>query len=235
MAGPKLQLLLETTRRLIRRQATANLKRIIDKTHPADIAHLFKYLTERDQRVIFDLIDDSEKAAEVLSEIDKASSTQLLEGMDRSRITDILQVKKARKMGLDIIITDHHSPLPETPDAVAVVNPKLTASAYPFSQLSGVGVAFKLLQALLQSIGKEEQLDMVMDMVAIGTIADLSPLVGMENLKTLRLDETPVSDLTPLAELTSLEDLNLASTPVSNLAPLAKLEHLKRLDLRTRG
>jgi len=93
-------------------------------------------------------------------------------------ITDVLQVKKATKMGLDIIITDHHNPLPETPDAIAVVDPKLTGSAYPFPQLAGVGVAFKLLQALFQSIGKEEQLDMVMDMVAIGTIADMSPLVG---------------------------------------------------------
>ncbi len=91
MAGPKSQLLLETTRRLIRRQATANLKRIIDKTHPADIAHLFEYLNERDQGVTFDLIDDSERAAEVLSEIDKASSAQLLEGMDKPRITEILQ------------------------------------------------------------------------------------------------------------------------------------------------
>ena len=93
-------------------------------------------------------------------------------------ITDVLPVKTALKMGLDIIITDHHNPLPETPDAIAVVDPKLTGSAYPFSQLAGVGVAFKLLQALFQSIGKEEQLDMVMDMVAIGTIADMSPLVG---------------------------------------------------------
>lgn len=93
-------------------------------------------------------------------------------------ITDASQVKKAMKMGLDIIITDHHNPPPEIPDAIAVVDPKLTGSAYPFSQLAGVGVAFKLLQALLQSIGKEEQLDMVMDMVAIGTIADMSPLVG---------------------------------------------------------
>ncbi len=91
MARPKLQLLLETTRRLIRRQATANLKRIIQKTHPADIAHLFEHFNEREQRAIFDLIDDSEKAAEVLSEIDKASSAQLLEGMDTHRITEILQ------------------------------------------------------------------------------------------------------------------------------------------------
>ncbi len=93
-------------------------------------------------------------------------------------VTDVLQVKKAIKMGLDIIITDHHDPLPETPEAIAVVDPKLSGSAYSFSQLAGVGVAFKLLQALLQSIGREEQMDMAMDMVAIGTIADMSPMVG---------------------------------------------------------
>jgi single-stranded-DNA-specific exonuclease len=93
-------------------------------------------------------------------------------------ITDVLEVKRAMKMGLDIIITDHHNPLSETPEAIAVIDPKLAGSAYPFSQLAGVGVAFKLLQALLQSLGKEEQIDMVMDMVTIGTIADMSPLVG---------------------------------------------------------
>ncbi len=93
-------------------------------------------------------------------------------------ITDVPQVKKARNLGIDIIITDHHSPLPETPDAIAVIDPKLAGSNYPFSQLAGVGVAFKLLQALFQSLGKEAQLDMVMDMVAIGTIADMSPLMG---------------------------------------------------------
>ncbi len=93
-------------------------------------------------------------------------------------VTDVLQVKKAIKMGLDIIITDHHDPLPEIPEAIAVVDPKLSGSAYSFSQLAGVGVAFKLLQALLQSLGREEQMDMAMDMVAIGTIADMSPLVG---------------------------------------------------------
>ena len=67
------------------------MKRIIQKTHPADIAHLFEHFNEREQRAIFDLVDDSEKAAEVLSEIDKASSAQLLEGMDTQRITEILQ------------------------------------------------------------------------------------------------------------------------------------------------
>jgi single-stranded-DNA-specific exonuclease len=93
-------------------------------------------------------------------------------------VTDVLQVKKAMKMGLDIVITDHHTTLSETPDAFAIVDPKLSGTAYPFPQLAGVGVAYKLLQALFQSIGKQEPLEMLMDMVAIGTIADMSPLVG---------------------------------------------------------
>jgi single-stranded-DNA-specific exonuclease len=93
-------------------------------------------------------------------------------------ITDAVQVKQAVKMGLDIVVTDHHSPPPETPDGIAVVDPKLAGSGYPFPQLAGVGVALKLLQALFQSLGREEETDMVMDMVAIGTIADMSPLVG---------------------------------------------------------
>jgi magnesium transporter len=91
MPGPKSQILLETTRRLIRRQATANLKRIIKKSHPADIAHLLEYLIEREQGVIFNLIDDAETAAEVLSEIDEAIGAHLLEGMEKPRLAEILQ------------------------------------------------------------------------------------------------------------------------------------------------
>jgi len=92
-------------------------------------------------------------------------------------ITALSQVKKAKKMGLDIIITDHHTPLPEIPPAIAIVNPKLPGSNYSFSELTGVGVAFKLLQALLQSLGREQQLDELIDLVALGTIADMAPLL----------------------------------------------------------
>ena len=93
-------------------------------------------------------------------------------------ITGVAEVKQARKMGLDIIITDHHTPLPEIPPAAAVVDPKLNSSKYPFPELAGVGVALKLLQALFQSLGKENLLGNLMDLVAIGTIADVSPLLG---------------------------------------------------------
>jgi len=93
-------------------------------------------------------------------------------------ITALAEVKKAQRKGLDIIITDHHTPPDTIPPAVAVVNPKLPGSRYPFLELAGVGVAFKFLQALLQSIGKEEGLDDLLDLVALGTIADVMPLVG---------------------------------------------------------
>jgi len=92
-------------------------------------------------------------------------------------ITAFTQVKKARRMGLDIIITDHHIPSAIIPPAIAVINPKLPNSNYPFSELSGVGVALKLLQALFQGIGKEEQLDELIDLVALGTVADMVPLL----------------------------------------------------------
>ena len=93
-------------------------------------------------------------------------------------ITGLSEVRKARRAGLDIVITDHHTPPDEIPQAFAVVNPRLSESSYPFPDLAGVGVAYKLLQALFRSIGKEEQLDELTDLVALGTVADMMPLLG---------------------------------------------------------
>ncbi len=93
-------------------------------------------------------------------------------------ITALSQVKKAKRAGLDIIITDHHTPLPEVPSALAIVNPKLSNSNYPYSQLTAAGVALKLLQALFQGVGKEKQPDELIDLVALGTVADMAPLLG---------------------------------------------------------
>jgi single-stranded-DNA-specific exonuclease len=93
-------------------------------------------------------------------------------------VTDVAEVKKAGEMGLDIIITDHHSPLDEIPEAIAIINPKLKNSTYPFLHLAGAGVAFKLLQGIFRNLGIEERIEKVMDLVAIGTIADMSPPLG---------------------------------------------------------
>ena len=93
-------------------------------------------------------------------------------------ITALNEVKKAKRKGLDIIITDHHTPSDNIPTANAIVNPRLSGSEYPFQELSGVGVALKLLQALFLSMGKEKQLDTLMDLVALGTVADMMPVLG---------------------------------------------------------
>jgi single-stranded-DNA-specific exonuclease len=134
-------------------------------------------------------------------------------------VTDFDEVKKAMKMGLDIIITDHHSPLDKIPEAIAVIDPKLEGSAYPFSQLSGVGVAFKLLQALFQSLGKEEQIDKILDLVAIGTVADMSPPLG-ENRYLIReglkqMNASPRPGIRELVNQTRLEAGSLDADGIS--------------------
>jgi len=93
-------------------------------------------------------------------------------------ITGLTEANRAKRRGLDIIITDHHTPPEEVPPAVAVVDPKLSHSNYPFSELAGVGVALKLLEALFQGVGKETELEKLIDLVALGTVADVVPLLG---------------------------------------------------------
>jgi len=93
-------------------------------------------------------------------------------------ITAIEPVAKARRRGLDIIVTDHHVPLPELPPALAIINARLPGSAYPFTGLTGAGVAFKLLQALFSNLGRESGIDDFYDLAALGTVADIAPLLG---------------------------------------------------------
>lgn len=87
----KQQLLLDATKRLIRRGAFSNLVKLLAKSHPADIAHLFRYLDLKEQRILFNLIEDAEKSANVLAELDHAIGAQLLEQLDNETITEVLQ------------------------------------------------------------------------------------------------------------------------------------------------
>ncbi|NJO06727.1 MAG: single-stranded-DNA-specific exonuclease RecJ, partial [Chloroflexaceae bacterium] len=94
-------------------------------------------------------------------------------------ISNVEEVAHARAVGLDVIVTDHHTPPPILPAALAVVNPKQPGCPYPFKQLVGVGIAFKLVQALVKR-GLHLPLrgrDML-DVVALGTVADMGPLNG---------------------------------------------------------
>ena len=85
---------------------------------------------------------------------------------------------RARDLGVDLIITDHHEPEGTLPPALAVINPKRTDCSYPDKNLAGVGVALKVVQALCTRAGKEKWLPAFVKIAAIGTLADVVPLVG---------------------------------------------------------
>jgi len=88
------------------------------------------------------------------------------------------EVKYARSLGIDVIITDHHEPPDTLPEANAVIDPHRKDSGYPFKYLAGVGVAFKLIHALFQNTGIQiGDLKEYFDLVAIGTVADSVPLL----------------------------------------------------------
>lgn len=122
----------------------------------------------------------------------KAALTQLARKGVRVVVTvdcgvrSLNEVAHANRLGLDVIVTDHHSIGTALPKAVAVIDPKRADSRYPFGELAGVGIAYKLAQALLRShrqtptttqeVRLEEE-DLV-DLVALGTVADLAPLLG---------------------------------------------------------
>jgi single-stranded-DNA-specific exonuclease len=99
-------------------------------------------------------------------------------------IRSVAEVAHAREIGLDMIVTDHHSLGRELPPAAAVINPKRPNSRYPEQMLAGVGIAFKLAQALRQAMPGRANFDEneLLDLVALGTVADLAPLLK-ENRK----------------------------------------------------
>lgn len=93
-------------------------------------------------------------------------------------ISAIDEIDYANSKGLEVIVTDHHECGEVLPNAVAIINPKRPNTQYPFAQLAGVGVAFKLIQAISMKLGlPEESYLKYIDIVCIGTIADIVPLI----------------------------------------------------------
>src|SRR5438067_2429784 len=86
--------------------------------------------------------------------------------------------RRARELGIDLIFTDHHEPDAELPAALAVINPKRHDCSYPDKDLAGVGVALKLVQSLCRAAERESWLPGFIKVAAIGTLADVVPLVG---------------------------------------------------------
>jgi single-stranded-DNA-specific exonuclease len=108
-----------------------------------------------------------------------ADGVQLVISVDCG-ITSVIEAKWAKENGLDLIITDHHVVPDIIPQAVAVINPKRPNDQYPFKDLAGVGVAFKLACAIQEAVGKpaQGQEKWWLDLVALGTVCDVVPLVG---------------------------------------------------------
>lgn len=98
-------------------------------------------------------------------------------------ISDAVSIAEARAQGLPVIVTDHHVPPAELPDAEAVINPNVPGDEYPNKSLTGVGVAFKVAQALFARSGwsserQEKAEKWLLDLVAVGTVADMAELRG---------------------------------------------------------
>ena len=144
-------------------------------------------------------------------------------------------VARARELGLDVIVTDHHEPLGPPPDCICV-DPKLDGA--PFPHLAGVGVALKVAHALMQERGADKvelplSLRPYVDVVAVGTVADVVPLVD-ENRALVamgigRLRSNPRPGLAALMEVAGVDPLRLDATSIAfRLAP--RLNAAGRLD-----
>ncbi|MGI6588913.1 MAG: single-stranded-DNA-specific exonuclease RecJ [Peptococcia bacterium] len=107
----------------------------------------------------------------------KESGTDLIVTVDCG-ISSLKETTQARELGMDLVITDHHQLPAQIPSALAVINPKLADESRPWYDLAGVGVAFKVGQAVATLFSTESICEEYLDLVALGTIADIVPLRG---------------------------------------------------------
>ncbi|MDY6825727.1 MAG: single-stranded-DNA-specific exonuclease RecJ [Bacillota bacterium] len=96
-------------------------------------------------------------------------------------ISAVEEADYAHSLDLDLIITDHHEPIGSLPGALAVINPKQKSCPYPFKELSGAGIAFKIASALVEKAGQALPVDLL-DLAALGTAADVVPLIDENRL-----------------------------------------------------
>ncbi|MCK5832448.1 single-stranded-DNA-specific exonuclease RecJ [bacterium] len=131
-------------------------------------------------------------------------------------ITGIKEVAYATSVGVDCVITDHHEPAEVLPDAVALVDPKLGPEDSPSRELAGVGVAFKVAEALFDELHEDKSaLFEHLDLVGLGTIADIVPLVGENRILAKfglrQIESTKKPGLKSLLQVTSLWGTELFS------------------------
>lgn len=147
----------------------------------------------------------------------KERGFQLIISVDTG-ISAVEEAQIARELGLDLIITDHHEPPELLPEALAVINPKKPGCPYPCKILAGVGVAFKLATALLGRIPEE-----LLEIVALGTIADLVPLLDENRIFATyglkKMSQRKHVGITALLEVSGVDDVVTAGHVGFSLGP----------------
>jgi single-stranded-DNA-specific exonuclease len=149
-------------------------------------------------------------------------------------IRSVEEAEHARQLNLDLVISDHHHPGDKLPPAYAIINPKQPGDEYPDKDLAGVGVAFKIAEALVEHFpGTGINTEDYLDLVALGTVADLAPLVGENRFLVRRglrqLRQTKKQGLFSLAAVAGLDIQKINATNIGfSLGP--RLNAAGRLD-----
>lgn len=134
-------------------------------------------------------------------------------------IKAIEEIRYAKTLGIDFIICDHHVPDEELPPAVAILNPKLEDSTYPFPHLSGCGVGYKFMQAFSMSNGIDQiDLQGMLDLVAVSIAADIVPMIGENRIMTYhglrRLNSNPNMGLRAIIRICNLSGREITISDV---------------------
>jgi len=209
---------------------TANQKICIYGDYDVDgtcaTALLYMFLKELDANVEFYIprrLEEGYGISTAAIDIVKEKGTQLMIAVDCG-ITAITETDYANKLGIDVIICDHHQPKEDIPKAFAVLDPLKPGCNYPFKYLSGAGVAFKLAQGLCERIGKRGLPLKYLDLVALAGAADIVPLIDEnrilvnEGLNQVNLNPRP--GIEALIEMGRLQTGQLTSGQiVFTLAP----------------
>jgi len=152
----------------------------------------------------------------------KADGVQLVISVDCG-IRSPNEALHARTLGLDLIISDHHHPAEgDLPPAFAVINPKQHGDVYPDKDLAGVGIAYKIAEALMddgqQTTDNGQRLNSLLDLVALGTVADLAPLVGENRILVRKgLRQMKQTMRQGLFSLAAVADVKLAKVNAGNI------------------
>ncbi|MDE2825671.1 MAG: single-stranded-DNA-specific exonuclease RecJ [Gemmatimonadota bacterium] len=188
----------------------------VDGTTATTLLYLtIKLLTERISSYIPNRMTDGYGLSIEGLEEAKSRGVTLILAVDCG-ITANAEVELAREMGIDVVIIDHHVPGDTLPNSVAILNPKRDDCEYPFKELCGVGLAYKVAQALAEHVGLPENTVYThMDLVALGTTADIVPLRDENRVLTKygldMMQQTHKSGLQALLDVAGLREKELST------------------------